>query len=100
MGCPLYFPDLLEEFMSTCNDSECWITVQEFRETMSLDTTAALALSGFLRRLYNNRTVLCRYTVVRIENVKVDHPYKRIIRRYLVRKRPTHQQGRTPERHN
>jgi len=53
----------------------------------------SLALSGFLRRLYNNRSVICRYTVVRIENVKVDYPYMRIIRRYLVREREVQRQA-------
>lgn len=82
--------------MIACNNTEHWTTVEEFREKMSLDTSSALAISGFLRRLYNNPTVPGRYTVVRIENVKVDRPYHRIIRRYLVRERAVHRQVRAP----
>ncbi|MDD1701636.1 MAG: hypothetical protein LUQ31_01480 [Methanoregula sp.] len=83
----VFFPDLLEEFMSACNDTEHWITVQEFREKMSLNTSYAIAISGFLRRLYNNPSGHCRYMVVRIDDVMVDQPYPRITRRYLVRDR-------------
>lgn len=82
-----FFPELLETFMNECNDAEHWTTVQEFRTRMSLDTSTAHAISGFFRRLYNNPSVACRYTVVRIENFKVSHPYRRIIRRYLIRER-------------
>jgi hypothetical protein len=87
MRCPICFPDLLEEFMNNCNATEHWTTVEEFRETLSLDKSYALAVSGFLRRLYNSPSVPGRYTVVRIENVRVDHPNRHISRRYLVRER-------------
>ncbi|HNX18062.1 MAG TPA: hypothetical protein PKM50_07025 [Methanoregula sp.] len=84
---PAFFPDLLEQFMNTYHAAERWTTVQEFRTSMSLDTSTAHAISGFFRRLYNNPSVACRYTVVRIENIKVSQPYRRIIRRYLVREK-------------
>jgi hypothetical protein len=98
-----FFPELLERFMSDCNDAEHWITVQEFRTKMSLDKSSAHAIAGFLRRLHNNPTTTCRYTVARIENVKVDRPYRRIIRRYLIRERPVQIRGcagKMPELHN
>ena len=69
-----FFPDLLEQFMSDCDDAEDWITVQEFRTRMSLDKSSAHAIAGFLQRLHNNPSTPCRYTVARIENVKVDRP--------------------------
>ena len=72
---PPFFPELLERFMSECGNADHWITVQEFRARMSLDTTSAHAIAGFLRRLRNNHSTRCRYTVVRIENLKVDRPY-------------------------
>lgn len=82
------FSDLLEQFMSSCNAKEHWTTVEEFRTTMSLDKSLSLAISGFLRRLHNNPTIpRCKYTVVRIEKLKVDHPCRRIIRCYLIRER-------------
>ena len=93
MSVPIFFPELLEQFMTTCNDTEHWITVQEFREKMSLDTSNSLAISGFLRRLYNNPSGRCRYTVVRIEDVIVDHPYPHFVRRYLVRDRVVQRQA-------
>jgi hypothetical protein len=88
----LFFPELLERFMRECDTAEHWITVQEFRTRMSLDKSSAHAIAGFLRRLHNNPTTTCRYTVARIENVKVDRPYRRIIRRYLIRERPVQRQ--------
>jgi hypothetical protein len=90
---PPFFPDLLERFMNECGNAEHWITVQEFRTRMSLDISSAHAIAGFLRRLRNNHSTRCRYTVVRIENVKVDRQYRRIIRRYLIRERPVQRRG-------
>jgi len=98
-----FFPELLEQFMSDCNDAEHWITVQEFRTRMSLDKSSAHAIAGFLQRLHNNPSVPYRYTVARIENVQVDRPYRRIIRRYLIRERPVQRKGcsgKLPELHN
>jgi len=88
-----FFPELLEQFMSECDNAERWITVQEFRTRMSLDKSSAHAIAGFLQRLHNNPSVPYRYTVARIENVTVDRPYHRIIRRYLIRERPVHRRG-------
>jgi hypothetical protein len=94
MRCPIYFPDRLEEFMNICNATEHWLTVEEFRETLSLDKSCALAISGFLRRLYNNPSLPGgRYTVVRIENVKINCPCRHIVRRYLVREKAVQRQG-------
>lgn len=99
MRCPIYFPDLLEEFMSTCNATEHWLTVEEFRERLSLDKSCALAISGFLRRLYNNPSVPGgRYTVVRIENVEIRGPCRHLVRRYLVREKAVQRQGRVVTR--
>ncbi len=92
-GASPFFPELLEQFMSECGNPDHWLTVQEFRTRMSLDTSSAHAIAGFLRRLHNNHSTSCRYTVARIENVKVDRPYRRIIRRYLIRERPVQQRG-------
>ena len=88
-----FFPELLEQFMSECDNAERWITVQEFRTRMSLDKSSAHAIAGFLQRLHNNPSVPYRFTVARIENVKVDRPYRRIIRRYLIRERPVQRRG-------
>jgi hypothetical protein len=92
-GAPPFFPELLERFMRECNNGEYWITVQEFRTRLSLDKSLAHAIAGFLQRLHNNPSTSCRYTVARIENVKVDRPYRRIIRRYLIRERPVQRRG-------
>ncbi len=97
MKCPIYFPDLLEQFMSTCNETEHWATVEEFRTKLSIDKTFALAISGFLRRLYNNPTVPGRYTVVRIENLKVYQPQRKTIHRYLIRERAMNASIKSPE---
>ena len=35
-GTPPFFPELLERFMSECDDPEHWITVEEFRTRLSL----------------------------------------------------------------
>jgi len=91
-GAPLFFPELLERFMSECENAEHWTTVQEFRTRMSLDKSSAHAIAGFLRRLHDNPSVPGKYTVVRIENFKVDQPYRRIIRRYLVREKTVQRQ--------
>jgi len=93
---PAFFPELLEQFMSECNKAGHWTTVQEFRARMSLDTSTAHAISGFFQRLYNNPSAACRYTVVRIEDLKVSHPYRRIIRRYLIREKSAQRQAPDP----
>jgi hypothetical protein len=93
MNGSLLISDLLERYMQERGYTEHWITVQEFRTRMSLDKSSAHAIAGFLQRLHNNPSTSCRYTVARIENVKVDRPYHRIIRRYLIRERPIQRRG-------
>nr|WP_321352613.1 hypothetical protein [uncultured Methanoregula sp.] len=85
-------PGLLEQYMEESGRSEQWVTVQEIRDRFQLDISAGPAISGFLSKIYHGTSVTCRYRVARMEKYRDMIPPYRIIKRYLVRKRP----GRVP----
>jgi len=81
-------PGLLERFMEESGETQRWVTVNEIRTHFHLDELSAPAISGFLQRIYHGPFFSCQYRVERIENVTVQKPQRRIIKRYLVTKRP------------
>jgi len=81
-------PELLEQYMAQFGETEQWITVQEFRTYFQLDEFFAPAISGFLRRIYHGPFCSCNYRVERMEKIVVKIPQRRLIIRYLVKKRP------------
>ncbi len=81
-------PDLLERFMEESGETQRWVTVNEIRTHFNLDEFSAPPISGFLRRIYHGTFFSCKYRVERIEKVIIQNPQHRIIRRYLVTKRP------------
>ena len=81
--------ELLEMFMESSGLVERWITVYEFRTRFQLEEDTAPIIAGFLRRLHHNTLFSCNYRVEKIEKIKVSVPQQRIIKRYLVQKRPT-----------
>ena len=81
-------PDFLERFMEESGKTQCWVTVNEIRTYFNLDELSAPAISGFLQRIYHGPFFSCQYRVERIEKVTVQKPQRRIIKRYLVTKRP------------
>jgi hypothetical protein len=81
-------PDLLEQFMEESGESMCWVTVQEVRARFDLDRSTATAISGFFRRISSATYPSCHYRVDRIEEITFRKPYLRMIRWYLVVKRP------------
>jgi hypothetical protein len=87
-------PDLLERFMEESGKTPRWVTVNELRTHFHLDEFAAPAISGFLQRIYQGPFFSCPYRVERIEKVTVQKPKHRIIKRYLVTKRPQAHQKR------
>lgn len=80
-------PELLEKFMEQSGENEQWITVQEFRTYFQLDELYAPAIAGFLRRIYHSPFFSCNYRVERMEKIVVNIPQRKIIKRYLVKKR-------------
>jgi hypothetical protein len=81
-------PDLLERFMEESGETKRWVTVNELRTYFHLDEFAAPSLSGFLQRIYQDSFFSCPYRVERIEKIAIRKPKHRIIKRYLVTKRP------------
>ena len=81
-------PDLLERFMEESGETQCWVTVNEFRTYFNLDEFAAPPISGFLQRIYQGPFFSCPYRVERIEKITVQHKHRRIVKRYLVTRRP------------
>lgn len=81
-------PDLLERFMEESGETRRWVTVNELRTYFHLDEFSAPAISGFLQRIYHGPFFTCPYRVERIEKITVQKPKKRIIKRYLVTRRP------------
>ncbi len=81
-------PELLEQYMAQFGETEQWITVQEFRTYFQLDEIYAPAISGFLLRIYHGPFFSCHYRVERMEKIIVKIPQRKIIKRYLVKKRP------------
>ena len=82
-------PELLDAFMAASGTSERWITVYEFRMHFHLDESYATAISGYLRRIYRNSMGKNRYCVERIEKIPVRIPQRRLMTRYLIKKRPS-----------
>ena len=80
--------DLLEMFMESSGLVERWITVYEFRTRFQLDEDTAPIIAGFLRRLHHKTLFYCAYRVEKIEKIKVSIPQQRMIKSYLVQKRP------------
>lgn len=81
-------PDLLEKFMEELGEKQHWVTVNEFRTYFGLDEFSGPAISGFLRRIYYGQFLSCPYRVERIEKVIVQKKQRRVVKRYLVTRRP------------
>lgn len=81
-------PDLLERFMEESGETQCWVTVNEFRSYFNLDEFSAPAISGFLSRIYYSQFLSCPYRVERIEKVTVQKKQRIVVKRYLVTRRP------------
>jgi hypothetical protein len=81
-------PDLLVQYMEMCEESERWITVYEFRTYFHLDESSAHAISGFLNRICYRSFLSYPYRVKKIEKIIIYTPTRRIINRYLVKKKP------------
>lgn len=93
-------PDLLERFMIESGETQRWVTVNEIRTYFHLDALSAPAISGFLQRIYHGPFFSCPYRVERIEKVIVQKPQRRIIRRYLVTRRPPAREKQPPDASN
>jgi len=78
--------------MEESGETQRWVTVNEIRTYFGLDELFAPAISGFLRRIYHGPFFSCQYRVERIEKVTVQKPQCRVIRKYLVTKRPPKRQ--------
>jgi hypothetical protein len=89
--------DLLERFMEESGETQRWVTVSEVRTYFGLDELSAPAISGFLQRIYFGPFFSCPYRVERIEKVAIQKPQRRIIRRYLVTRRPPARQKNTAD---
>jgi hypothetical protein len=81
-------PDLLVQYMEMCEEPERWITVYEFRTCLHLDESSAHAISGFLNRICYRPFLSYPYRVKKIEKIIIHTPTRRIINRYLVKKKP------------
>ena len=81
-------PDLLETFMEESGETQRWVTVNEVRTYFDLDEFSSPAISGFLQRIYHGPFFSCPYRVERIEKVTFQKPQPRIVKRYLVTRRP------------
>jgi len=81
-------PDLLERFFDESGETGCWVTVHELRAYLDLDEYASPAISGFLRRIYCGSFSSFPYRVERIEKITLKKPHPRIVKRYLVTRRP------------
>jgi hypothetical protein len=92
-------PELLERFMEESGETQQWVTVNEFRIYFHLDEFTSPAISGFLKRIYQGPFFAFPYQVKRIEKVCIPKPHRRIIKRYLVTRRPQAQK-RDSEHHN
>ena len=81
-------PELMETFMEEYGETERWVTVSEIRRYFDLDAVSGPAISGFLSKIHRSTFFSCPYRVERIEQLVVDKPRQRTIKRYLVRRRP------------
>jgi len=82
--------ELLEQYMEDSGMPEQWITVQDIRTRFNLDASRGPAISGFLAKIYLGPFLSCRYKVARIEKFRDTVPPYRLIKRYLVQKRPVY----------
>jgi hypothetical protein len=80
--------DLLERFMEEKGETQRWVTVNEIRTHFNLDEFAAPPISGFLQRIYHGPFFSCPYRVERIEKITIQKKQRRVVKRYLVTKRP------------
>jgi len=74
--------------MEESGETQRWVTVNELRIYFDLDEFSAPAISGFLQRIYHGPFFSCPYRVERIEKVTVQKPQRRVVKRYLVTRRP------------
>mgnify|MGYP001159338476 CR=1 FL=1 len=81
-------PDLLERFMKESGETQRWVTVNEIRTYFNLDEFSAPPISGFLQRIYHGPFFSCPYRVERIEKITVQKKQRRVVKRYLVTRRP------------
>jgi len=81
-------PELLEEYMQPHSGAGLWVTVPEFRTYFAMDDHSSPVISKFFRRLYHGPFFTCPYRVTRIEKLTVKTPNTRIIKRYLITRRP------------
>jgi hypothetical protein len=81
-------PNLLEKFMEESGETQRWVTVNEIRTYFNLDEFSAPPISGFLQRIYYGPFFSCPYRVERIERITVQKKQRRVVKRYLVTRRP------------
>lgn len=81
-------PNLLERFMEESGETHRWVTVNEIRTYFNLDEFSAPPISGFLQRIYHGPFFSCPYRVERIEKITVQKKQRRVVKRYLVTRRP------------
>jgi hypothetical protein len=81
-------PELLERFMEQSGETRRWVTVREIRTYFDLGETASPAISGFLQRICPDPFFSFPYRVERIEKVVLSQPHRRVVKRYLVARRP------------
>ena len=91
-------PNLLETFMEESGETQRWVTVNEIRTYFNLDEFSAPPISGFLQRIYHGPFFSCPYRVERIERITVQKKQRRVVKRYLVTRRPQARQ-REPASH-
>lgn len=91
------FPELLERYMEDSGRSEQWITVQEIRTYFHIGESEGPAISGFLSKINHGPFVSCRYRVARMEKFRDTMPPYRIIKKYLVQKRPVQRTRHVPD---
>jgi len=81
-------PDLLERFMIESGETQRWVTVNEIRTYFNLDEFSAPPISGFLQRIYHGPFFSFPYRVERIEKITVQKKQLKVVKRYLVTRRP------------
>jgi hypothetical protein len=81
-------PEMLDQYMEVSGGSDQWITVKDLRTFFQLDDSASPPISGFLQRINHGPFLTCQYRVTRIEKMIVDIPHPRMIKRYLITRRP------------
>ena len=96
IDCSHEIPELLEQFMDETGNGERWVTVRELRTCFNLDDSAGPAIAGFLQKIYQGTFFTFRYKVARIEKFRDTVPPYRIIKRYLVQRRPVYRNHYAP----